>query len=1264
MAKTKDIVGFRPEPSTVKKEPLQRGKNWLFLIAIKEYTINPLNNCVRDAEALRKVLQKQYKFEESETINLYNKDATITEIYRTFEDLINNNKIGEHDNLIIFYSGHGEIRSSTKSFCWVTIQSEEDNDYSKAITKDAIIGFLNNIKARHIFLIVDSCFSGTILDPSRYKSGSVQNYEEDRSRLGLTSGRRNEKVQDDGIDGHSPFAKSLIDTLKANHRPLRVGELAGQVIDKVAKIKNVKQKPSFERLEVLDHDGGQMVLHPRRPIEDIQVEDERGPEVDMLAHLPVRKGIGHPKIPFKGLRWFEEKDARVFFGRKREIRDLYQTLENRHDLRKRLVLLYGPSGAGKSSLLFAGLKPRVPEEWQIVYKRRGQHGNALEILKAFRSRKKSKSVLILDQLEELFSNPGDSGAFEVEKFSGLLFATLEKYPNLSIVLGFREEYLKEVETLIDQPDSFTKMVLNHLDKTGLIEALSGVASPPANTKYKDLKYIDSDLPRIIADDFLSLGTKTYTPLVQYLLSKMWDAVSVDKNGKRKRKKPYVFTRALYQDMQKSSLMELLESQLEEVGATFPVALSNGLLNDILFLFVTADRTSRARALDELKNYYHHIHPDTIDHICRALSGSHLLTKFTDKKGQLYYRLSHDTLAPYVWQRFNESEAEGQQANRYLEHALKTGTALPKKAVLTIKKGKFGRKALSDKEDGLLKEAWEANIKSLVRDEMNRNRVEDACKLLQDYLNLFQLGGEGYLYQNRYNYLKRERNKGTVSMDEFFREKGKLRDDINSYLNNMDFEKRKKRLLIFIDSLHSENIDEITKKANDFMAFEKLDSIVKIRDRITLFEELWKDLVVKGVIDLDDFLQQFSEAVRTIIMIVLDNYFYTSIKFNGLLSLDDIISINRKGILRLYEVNRNNLDQDKISEKIGQYLDQISADKKDQDKITFFWLAVSLFNWVYKSNEADLIYSGEETTIQNRLFYSLELLIREPSSTITIPTKLKEDKAPVFIMDLLCKNNLIDAIDFMEEIGVQASEYKFPIFKEKTSRDAIEMGLYLLSFDKYRFERNADIYRLIKLLNDKYGFLTEDFEKDDKYEPYCREVMAKMKNGKLSTALGAIEQLLEEKYPDIEVCTITASIENEILKMYEQNQIKKEDYDLWKNIVINMIVQYCDALWSEDKIEKEETVVVDFPVNITLKSIKEKVYIGETATALEYFIKFLSHVDDLERVGGVALLKYRFNSLKNKQQKKIIRYKDYKLELNRITFALLEIINELSSANNF
>ena len=71
---------------------------------------------------------------------------------------------------------------------------------------------------------------------------------------------------------------------------------------------------------------------------------------------------------YPGVRPFPEGDKSLFFGRDRDIADLYEMVRA-----ERLVVLFGKSGYGKSSLLNAGVLPRLAGEMTPVEVRLGEY---------------------------------------------------------------------------------------------------------------------------------------------------------------------------------------------------------------------------------------------------------------------------------------------------------------------------------------------------------------------------------------------------------------------------------------------------------------------------------------------------------------------------------------------------------------------------------------------------------------------------------------------------------------------------------------------------------------------------------------------------------------------------------------------------------------------------------------------------------------------------------------------------------------------------
>lgn len=249
---SKHIGSFHSKVDTTDHK---KGKNYLFVIAIDEYENCPkLYNPVKDANDLVNLLSKKYHFENQNIITLLNDEANEANIIHTFRDIARS--LTPQDNLVIFFSGHGEYDEVFKEGYWIPANAGKGSieDY---IENSKIRTILNAISSHHTFLIADSCFSGSLFTTG--KDVASNRLEKDPSRWGLTAGRN--EIVDDGKPGNnSPFADSLIYHLKNNDKPIGVMELCQKVIEDV--VANAAQTPRGEPLKVEGHRGGQFFFEP------------------------------------------------------------------------------------------------------------------------------------------------------------------------------------------------------------------------------------------------------------------------------------------------------------------------------------------------------------------------------------------------------------------------------------------------------------------------------------------------------------------------------------------------------------------------------------------------------------------------------------------------------------------------------------------------------------------------------------------------------------------------------------------------------------------------------------------------------------------------------------------------------------------------------------------------------------------------------------------------------------------------------------------
>jgi len=205
------------------------GKQWAVFIAIDDYQEwSPLLYPVSDAKEIKDILLKYYFFNETEIRELYNKDATVEAIRRLLIEL--QEKTGPNDSVFVFHAGHGINESKTKTTAWIPY------DGGKDVIKQAnwlphlkVREMLDSLKARHVFLISDSCYSGDFLDQKRGMSEPVNNYPaayNNVSRQAMSSGASQK------VDDLSEFASRLKSILLRTEKAYITPEfLLSQIIE-------------------------------------------------------------------------------------------------------------------------------------------------------------------------------------------------------------------------------------------------------------------------------------------------------------------------------------------------------------------------------------------------------------------------------------------------------------------------------------------------------------------------------------------------------------------------------------------------------------------------------------------------------------------------------------------------------------------------------------------------------------------------------------------------------------------------------------------------------------------------------------------------------------------------------------------------------------------------------------------------------------------------------------------------------------------------
>jgi hypothetical protein len=270
-----------------------KGNQWLFVIGIDTYINWPrLNTAVSDAKSVREVLLSRYYFDKDHLIELYDEQATRRNILSKLRFLAK--KAHKDDSLVIFYAGHGHL-SITKAGSWIPVGSGVE-DTSAWITNHDIKNYLrvDAIKAKHILLISDSCFSGNFFRGHRGKLPEVTDTVIKKaykltSRQAITSGGL-EPVGDEGFGENSVFSHFLVKTLKENQKPFLVPSSFFPDI-KAGVAENAEQFPRFGSLkDTGGQQGGEIILFLKQNsrLKDLSVEAaKRQKELQRLKEMEV-----------------------------------------------------------------------------------------------------------------------------------------------------------------------------------------------------------------------------------------------------------------------------------------------------------------------------------------------------------------------------------------------------------------------------------------------------------------------------------------------------------------------------------------------------------------------------------------------------------------------------------------------------------------------------------------------------------------------------------------------------------------------------------------------------------------------------------------------------------------------------------------------------------------------------------------------------------------------------------------------------------------
>ena len=274
------------------------------IIGIDKYpNLSPdrqLSYAVKDAKGIEKVLQEQYSFDTFYT--LYSEQATRDGIMAVLQGKLSG--IHEDDAVFIFFAGHGTTHKDRLTGDDIGYILPYDGTFNKAeMYKNISMTQLRDdvariIPAKHIYYVIDACYSGTLLaqraggvNPS-HDYAYLQEITDEPVRQVLTAGTDKQTVLDGGPKGHSVFTGRLIEKLEETDDYITAAELGEHVKRRVASDAQGRGHTQTPRDGSL-YGLGDFVFVPSANKRALEIEKEGRRLEEELAKLKAQCHLAH-----------------------------------------------------------------------------------------------------------------------------------------------------------------------------------------------------------------------------------------------------------------------------------------------------------------------------------------------------------------------------------------------------------------------------------------------------------------------------------------------------------------------------------------------------------------------------------------------------------------------------------------------------------------------------------------------------------------------------------------------------------------------------------------------------------------------------------------------------------------------------------------------------------------------------------------------------------------------------------------------------------
>lgn len=233
------------------------GRYHALVVGSAEYIYLPaVATAEGDASAVSQLLASRYGFEVSLLMNPHLEE--LTGALARYE-----RELSPDDNLLIYYAGHGFVSDELGRCYWFPVEAL-GNDPRQGLASDDVATALSRMKAKHVMVVADSCFTGAQRREVGLQNGQGDSYDKlarTRARVVLSSGGL-EPIQNGQASGHSVFTGAFLEALSTNDEVID-GTRVFQAIQRIVPA-GASQTPEYANILGAGDGGSDFVFVPGR----------------------------------------------------------------------------------------------------------------------------------------------------------------------------------------------------------------------------------------------------------------------------------------------------------------------------------------------------------------------------------------------------------------------------------------------------------------------------------------------------------------------------------------------------------------------------------------------------------------------------------------------------------------------------------------------------------------------------------------------------------------------------------------------------------------------------------------------------------------------------------------------------------------------------------------------------------------------------------------------------------------------------------------